>query len=179
MSTADPDRARLFARIGGRRPDYAGKRRAMTSLAEAAHSALERLGGEEQTRLVQLWRNWRMVMGPELAELAIPLGTRKRALLVGGEDTMTMQELSFQIPEILERVNAFMETERFDKVELRLQPNLAVSQARLLKADVPSGILPRPLPPRPAKLGGLTDLLPADSPLGRCYAAYLRLFAQS
>lgn len=179
MPIPDPERARLFARIGGRRPDYAGKRRAMKSLAEAAQGALERLGGAEQTRLAQLWRNWRMVMGPDLADLAIPLGTRKRALLIGGEDTMIMQELSFQIPEILERVNAFMEAERFDKVELRLQPGLAVSQARLLATNVPSGILPKPLPPRPAKLGGLTDLLPADSPIGRCYAAYLRMFAQS
>jgi hypothetical protein len=178
MPAPDPERARLFARIGGRRPDRAGKRRAMHSLAEAALAALERLGGAEQGRLTRLWRNWRMVMGPDLADLAIPLGTRKRVLLVGGEDAMALQELSFHIPDMLERANAFMDAERFDKIELRLTPGLE-TRARLTGADVPSGFRPAPLPPRPADLGGLTDLLPPDSPIGRCYAAYLRLFSQS
>jgi len=178
MPASDPDRARLFARIGGRRPDYAGKRRATLSLAEAALSALDRLGGAEQGRLAQLWRNWRMVMGQELADLAIPLGTRKGALLVGGEDAMALQELSFHIPEMLERANAFMDAERFDKIELRLAGLDA--RTSLTGAHVPSGIRPQqPLPPRPAKLGGLIGILPPDSPVGRCYAAYLRLFSQA
>jgi hypothetical protein len=176
MPTPDPDRARLFARIGGRLPDRAGKRRAMSSLAEAARSALERLGGADQGRLVQLWRHWRTVMGPDLADLAIPLGTRKRVLLVGGEDTLAIQELSYQVPEMLERVNAFMTEDQFDKVELRLAPGNENPAAGLTGTDVPAGFGPRPLPPRPADLGGLR--LPPGSPVERCYAAYLRLFAQ-
>lgn len=178
MSLSDPDRARLFACIGGRRPDYAGKLRRAASLAEAAQAALDRLGGAEQGRLAQLWRNWRMVMGPDLADLAMPLGTRKRALLVGGEDTMAMQELSCQIPEMLERANAFMDTERFDKVELRLLPGSETARTRLDGTNVPCGLRSRPLPPRPADLGKLGTLLHQDDPVGRCYAAYLRLFPQ-
>ena len=78
--------------------------------------------------LTALWQNWDIVMGTELAPLAHPLGHRGNILLVGGDDSCAMQELSYAVPEILERVNAFMDEEYFHKVELHLL--LAVVQYR-------------------------------------------------
>lgn len=120
-------------------------------------------------RLNELWKNWTMVMGPDLAPLAQPLGHRGDLLLVGGEDNLVLQELSYAVPEILERVNAFMDEAFFQRVELRLvfgrtPLNLAAS------TPVPG---PPPLA-RPPRLGGLS--LDPESPVGRCYQAYLRCF---
>ena len=180
MPPVDPARSSLFARIGGRKPDYAGRQREVCPVADAAQNVLERLGGRNQARLVQLWLNWSMVMGPDLACIAIPLGSRKQVLIVGGEDNMAMQELTYQVPEMLERANAFMDAEHFDKVELRLLLGREALDARIAAADVASGPRPRALPPRPGHLGhlgGLGGAIDPDSPVGRCYAAYVRLFA--
>ena len=65
--------------------------------------------------LTQLWKNWEVVMGPDIAALAHPLGHRNGILLVGGDDSCAMQELSYAAPEILERVNAFMNEDYFHK----------------------------------------------------------------
>ncbi|MDR3362372.1 MAG: DUF721 domain-containing protein [Desulfovibrio sp.] len=78
-------------------------------------------GGPERDRLLQLWHNWNMVLGPELAPFALPLGSRRNTLLVGAEDAMLAQELQLQSGEILERVNAFMESPYFRKVRVSLQ----------------------------------------------------------
>ncbi|MDR3319761.1 MAG: DUF721 domain-containing protein [Desulfovibrio sp.] len=73
----------------------------------------------ERARLVQLWNNWGMVMGP-LASLALPLGTRGDMLLLGAPDSMALQEIHLQSEEILERVNAFMDGPLFAAVNLSL-----------------------------------------------------------
>lgn len=178
MPPLDPAASRLFARIGSRKPDYNGKDKGVRASQEAVRALLEKLGGKEQAQLTRLWGNWNMVMGPDLAALAIPLGSRKRVLLVGGEDNMAMQELMYQIPEMLERVNAFMDSEYFAQVEVRLLLGREALDARLARAE--QAAAPRPtasLPPRPERLGGLLGQLDPESPVGRCYAAYLRMYA--
>lgn len=72
-----------------------------------------------QTKLWQLWQHWEMVMGPELAGLALPLGHHRDVLLVAACDSMVMQELQMQSDEILERVNAFVDG-MFKSVRLSL-----------------------------------------------------------
>ncbi|MCL2124292.1 MAG: DciA family protein, partial [Desulfovibrionaceae bacterium] len=57
--------------------------RRLLSAREAVERLLRRY--PRKTRLARLWGNWSMVMGPELALLAWPLGERKGVLLVGGE----------------------------------------------------------------------------------------------
>jgi hypothetical protein len=76
--------------------------------------------GPEHARLIQLWKNWSMVMGPELTPLALPLGARRNLLLVGAPDSIALQELHLLSTEILERVNAFMECPFFSAVNIRL-----------------------------------------------------------
>lgn len=81
-----------------------GKRtNGMFSLGGKLGSVLSALGNGEKLMQVRLWQNWEMVMGPDIAPLAWPLGARNDILIVGGEDNLALQELSFMTPEILER----------------------------------------------------------------------------
>ena len=139
-------------------------------------AVLDTLGGEaaaERRLLFRLWENWSMVMGPMLAELAVPLGHRGKSLLVGGEDNLVLQDLAFMREELLERVNAFMDSPRFDRVEL----HLVMARHRLDAAPaIQSPTRPRLLPERPpAFTGNPLEGVDPDSPVARCHAAYIRL----
>ena len=150
-----------------------GKRtNGMFSLGGKLGSVLSALGNGEKLMQVRLWQNWEMVMGPDIAPLAWPLGARNDILIVGGEDNLALQELSFMTPEILERVNAFMDAPVFDRVELRL-----VMGDRPLDQmpDIQPSTRVRPAPPRPRQLGAHLEEMNPDSPVARCYAAYLRM----
>ncbi len=144
----------------------------MFSVGGKLESVLSALGNGEKLMQVRLWQNWDMVMGPDIAPLAWPLGARNDTLIVGGEDNLALQELSFMTPEMLERVNAFMDAPVFNRVELRL-----VMGDKPL--DQPPDIQPstrvRPAPPRPRDLGAHLEDMRPDSPVARCYAAYLRM----
>ena len=123
-----------------------GKRtNGMFSLGGKLGSVLSALGNGEKVMQVRLWQNWEMVMGPDIAPLAWPLGARNDILIVGGEDNLALQELSFMTPEILERVNAFMDAPVFDRSNCGslwatgrwircLTSNLPRGSARLLPA---------------------------------------------
>ena len=150
-----------------------GKRtNGMFSLGGKLGSVLSALGNGEKLMQVRLWQNWEMVMGPDIAPLAWPLGARNDILIIGGEDNLALQELSFMTPEILERVNAFMDAPVFDRVELRL-----VMGDRPLDQmpDIQPSTRVRPAPPRPRQLGAHLEEMNPDSPVARCHAAYLRM----
>jgi hypothetical protein len=117
-----------------------------------------------------------MVMGPDLCHLAVPVGAHGRVLLVGGEDNMSMQELVFQIPEMLERVNAFMDAPYFERVEVRLLSAQELD-ACLATPRPPVRIPPEPAPCGPSGLEELQGRFDPDSPVGRYFAAYLRMIA--
>lgn len=149
--------------------------------AEALRLALSRLeqqankDGGERGRLRELWRNWSMVMGEELSLLALPLGHRGSVLRVGAEDHLVAQELSFCTPEILERVNAFMDEPVFVKVEIQLHMGQEVLDAPV---EITSSERVREEPEKPEGLDGSFAASPGlnpQSPVVRCYAAYLKL----
>lgn len=124
-------------------------------------------------RLAAMWGCWNMVMGPELASLAIPLGHRRTTLVIGGEDAMAVQELAMQKKEILERVNVFMDGQFFTKVQVeQTMGRLGLDRPR----PVVSLREPPPPLPRPANLGRLVGVLDPESAVGKCYAAYLAYF---
>lgn len=134
------------------------------------------LGKPEQARLIRLWQNWPMVMGPELAALAWPLGHRNRVLLVGGEDAMSMQELSLQSGEILERVNAFMDEAFFSEVRV----SLALGKNPLDSAMAVPAPRVRPMLERgPAPLGLYLEAMDSQSAVARCYARFSQKKAAS
>lgn len=121
-----------------------------------------------QTLLGELWKNWEIVMGP-FASMAHPLGHRNGILLIGAEDSYIMQELTYAVPEILERANAFMDSEFFHRVEFHLLINKDTLQ-RINITETPA----LPSPPKPPRLGQLK--LPEHSLLAECYKAYVRIF---
>lgn len=148
----------------------------MLPVRDRLDSVLAALGNGEKAMQTRLWQNWDMVMGPELAALAWPLAVRGTTLVIGGEDNLALQELSFMTPEILERANAFMAAPAFEKVALEL-----VMGRRPL--DQPPDMQPqvrvREAPPMPPGLGGPLHEMRPDSPVTRCYLAYLRMFGLS
>lgn len=134
-------------------------------------SRYDRKGG---LRLVRLWREWEAVVGPEVAELARPLGHKDGTLVLYAQDAIAAQQLTYYAPELLSRVNGFLAEEVFDKVRFEL-----------LNGRVPLGEFRREGPQapslrvqRPPILGGLADKLDPDSAVGRCYLAYVRRFTQ-
>ncbi len=132
-------------------------------------------------RLVRLWREWENVVGPDVAELARPLGHKDGTLLLNADDPVAAQQLSYYIPEILERVNAFFGELVFDKVRFELLDG----KVPLGRHDSPGdfegsrGEEPRPRkgpPPLPGPLGGLVGKVDPESAVGHCYLAYVRRF---
>jgi len=124
-------------------------------------------------KLVRLWRQWAEIVGPEVAELAQPVGHKDRALILNTEDAVAAQELSYYAPELLSRVNAFFGEEVFDKVRFELL-NGRVPLGENKKAEAEPA--PRPQE-KPLEVGGLLDKIDPDSALGRCYLAYVRHYA--
>lgn len=155
--------------------------RALTvqSAEEALTSFLRKKGHETSIFLARLWECWDMVMGQELASLAIPLGRRGTTLIVGGEDAMALQELSMQKKEMLERANAFtgafLDEPAFTRVQVEhLMGREGLNRPR---AFAPVKMPPSPLS-RPANLGRLAGVLDPEGAVGKCYAAYLAYFAR-
>lgn len=159
-------------RYAGRR-SAAGRTGATRAAGEVLAAVLDRLGGEDSRLLVRLWRAWPEVVGPDIAELARPLGRRRERLLLGVEDAMVMSEMVHYAPVVLAQANEFLGRNFFDKVEL----HLLGGQVPL---DGKGGAKPvrRPEPARPGRLGGLLADLPPDSPVGRAYRSYVEFFAR-
>ena len=109
-------------------------------------------GGPERARLSLLWQNWEPIMGPELAPLALPLGHHKDILLIGAEDAMLMQELHLMSGEILERVNAFMESPFFKSIKVSLVLNKTVLRTAESRPATEARIRPDAPRPDPAAL---------------------------
>lgn len=123
--------------------------------------------------LVRLWREWESVVGPEVAELARPLGHKDGTLVLFAQDSIAAQQLSYYVFELLERVNAFFGKEVFDKVRFEL-----------LDGRVPLGLQNNAEPStpvlrtkKPSNLGGLIGKFDPDTAVGRCYLAYVRHFS--
>lgn len=134
----------------------------------------DRDGDGTHYHLTRLWKHWPEVVGDHIAEVASPMGHRKTTLIVGVEDHMVMQELVHYSPAILEQVNEFLGMNFFDKVHVDL-----IGDHVSLDALPQSKREAHPLEPeRPAELGGLLGKLDPDSPLAKCYRAYVEYFAR-
>ena len=136
--------------------------------------------GETRARLQQLWLNWAMVMGPDLAPLARPLGHQRDVLLIGAEDAMLAQELHLLAGEILERVNAFMEQPFFGAIKV----NLLMGKAGLDKSSLDNAATRKGIKanhtgqghkPEPLLAHGVyLEAMDPTSPVARAYARFAR-----
>ena len=148
----------------------------MRSVQQALERFVTSRGGKERLHLNALWENWPYIMGEDLASLGWPMGHKESTLLVGAEDNMAMQELTLQAYEILERANAFMDSEYFTAVKVTLlQGRRVLSEQRAKRRVVPTALAIAP----PARLGGLLGKLDPNSPFSHYYEAYVRSFTSS
>lgn len=149
---------------------------ALRGITEALSAFLEKYDAKEHSRLTLLWSHWKMVMGEELSSLAMPLGHKKDVLIIAAEDSMAAQDIAMQADEVLARANAFMNANYFS----RIQVELAMGRYDLSRGA--HDVRQRPLdrkPPKPDKLGSLSGVIDPESPVGKCYEAYLRFFSRT
>lgn len=149
---------------------------ALSSIADALAVFMEKRGGLAHAQFTRLWEHWDMVMGKEIASLATPIGHRKTALIIAAEDSMAAQDLAMQAEDIIERANAFMDAPFFTRIQVEL-----VMGRNGLSRSAPT-LRPRPPDyhtPKPDSLGALRGHFEdSDSPVARCYEAYIRYFSR-
>jgi len=165
-----------------RRMQHPGRESRHKRLAEdLIMRTLARYDKKGGLRLVRLWREWENVVGPEVAEMAQPLGHKDGTLLLNAPDPVAAQQLSYYIPEILERVNAFFGELVFDKVRFELLDG----KVPLGRNSSQDSTEPRPAPAPPSRpalpgaLGALVGKLDPESVVGHCYLAYVRHFLEA
>lgn len=149
--------------------------------ARVLESVLKRLGGDETYRLMRLWRSWSRVLGEEIAAMARPLGHRGSTLVLGADDPVVRQELSYFQPQILERVNGFLGQDFFDKVVFELlSGRIPLDEIKRREPVGPKAAAPRAAPEPPGELGRLEHLKnDEESVVAMCYRAYCRRFGKS
>lgn len=147
----------------------------MKEFSKALDAFLAKRGAGEHFMLTRLWRDWSEVVGPQIAEIAKPLGHRETTLIIGVEDSMLMQEMHLYAPALIEQANDFLSMKFFDKVQLELIGKQVPLDRVPEETPGPRAFRPR----RPRKLGGLLDGLDPQSPVAKCYRAYVEQFARA
>ncbi len=143
-------------------------------IRDALRRFLNERGNGLTQRLTLLWQQWVEIMGPDIAALAIPLGHRNHTLIIGAEDNMAQQDLTYCTQEILERVNDFVGEAYFNRVQV----DLLMGKADLARVAPPRQTVRRLPVPEPEHLGALTEILDEDSPVTRCYKKYVQFFKE-
>lgn len=142
-------------------------------MGDALDGLLGSLDSRGARKLVRLWDAWAEVVGEEIASLAKPLGRRGKALILQTDDPMTSQHLSFLVPQLLGEVNSFLGQPMFEDVRFELSDGRpALDRARPGPAQSAAR-----KPKRPPGLGKAAGQIAPDTPLGRAYRAYLKMFA--
>lgn len=141
--------------------------------ADLLLNALSRFDKKGGLKLVRLWQGWEEAVGPDIAELARPVGHKEGTLVLIAADATAAQQLSYYVFELLERVNAFLGQEVFDKVRFELLDG-RVPLGRKNEAEKPPAPKPMEIP---GNIGGLVGKIDPETAVGRCYMAYVRHFS--
>jgi len=126
--------------------------------------------------IARLWRQWPELIGEELANMVKPLGRQGSTLILGVEDNLLMQEMVYNSETLLEAISQFLGWNPFDNIKYKLLQNkTALDEVSLERENLGSrlGHLPDS-----EQVGALLDVLPEDTPFGRCYRAYIALHRQ-
>lgn len=92
----------------------------MKSVSTAIREFFSQNNLDTELQIASLWTNWKTVVGEDLADLAKPLGKRKKTLILAAADGMVMQEISFYQNYILDQIKSFLGWQPFDKVKFEL-----------------------------------------------------------
>lgn len=125
-----------------------------------------------QRRFRKLWRNWSRIVDEDIALTARPIGHRKRILILGVDDSMAMQNVTYSCPMILYQVNEYLGQAVFDKVIAELirdRKTLDTIEKKVAPA-------PRIKPVRPQTLGSKRPNFEPGSAIAQCYDAYVNVF---
>lgn len=157
---------------------YRYRRAAPIAIGEFMSRILEKMGGRPgQDRLARLWVDWDQVLGSVLAQLAQPIGTQGKTLLIGAQNSIHMQELQFQGETILELVNAYLGSSYFEKVRFNVYRTGKICRCAASPA-VQGRFAPtrRQMRQRGARQMPVSGKYLKDmdklSPVARCYAAF-------
>jgi hypothetical protein len=144
----------------------------MKPLASALETFVswKQLGSEMD--VARIWRSWPDIIGSRLAEMARPLGRRRDALIIGVEDSLVMQELTYFSEEIRERIGEFLGWQPFDKVKFELLEDRTPLNEVQVRHEAR---LPEQHLPDEEEVGSLLDVLPSNSSFRSCYEAYVRM----
>ncbi len=144
---------------------------------KALKDFLERKGFTREFSVLELWKKWEDVIGPEMAQMARPLKRQKNTLIIGVEDSIIMQELYFYSEEILKRIEDFLGWQPFDKIKYKLLedktpltekiPSLG---EKVMEENTTIGYK------LPSQVGTLT--LSENGPVGRAYSAYVKFITK-
>lgn len=100
------------------------KRRPKSSpmlIGQNIYALLEAMGGNaDRCKLVRLWEKWTEVVGIDIAEQVEVIGHKGSMLFLGVEDSIQLQELSFQREEILLKINTFLQNQYFTDIRFQL-----------------------------------------------------------
>ena len=155
---------------------YVRRSRKLRSAGDAIGDLIDRHGGGNVRKRMELWANWEQIMGPGVASLGSPLDVKGKTLIVGADNNMALQELNMQAPYIVERANAYLEEKTFSRVTFTLlqgrEPLTGRPQAPKMEKFKPKTAPPLP----PIGFGNLKDKIDLDSPVGRCYKAVHNLY---
>lgn len=142
----------------------------MKSVASALQEYFSRREMNRQLQIARLWVNWSRIFGEQVSGMARPLGTRKRTLVIGGEDGVALQELSFYSQEILDRIEEFLGWQPFDKVSFELLQNkIPLDEVRVVHSHR------RPSLPERRELTQPENASGTGSVVDSCYRAYVEM----
>lgn len=146
---------------------------------------MEKGGGKNIMKRMELWANWETVMGPGVGNLGVPLEVKGKTLFIGADDNMAMQELNMQTYYILQRANGYLKEhpldkeEHFDKIRITLRRGRKALTGRPEKAPAQPFQVPKAPPLPPEGFGALKNKLDSDNPVGSCYKAVHRIYFPS
>lgn len=137
-------------------------------IGKGIYDLLASMGGtRERSLLAGLWANWTRAVGEDFANIAVPLGSRGRVLVLAAASAIQMQELHFLGDELLERVNSYLGTNYFESV----RPGLAESGKFCPIAAAPAEERRAP-GCCPGLSGEYLGFMDRSSPVAACYARF-------
>ncbi len=145
----------------------------MKQASEIIFDFFKKRGRGEKLKLITLWKNWNKIMGDGLCKMAKPIGTKGRTLIIGVEDSILMQELSFFSDNILEKIEQFLGYQPFDKIMYKLLEDRTSLDGMFVEVKKTPYI-----PKLPVLSGRLKDKIPKESPVYRAYMSYLKLIEE-